>query len=70
MMIAKALQLQWKAEDETPFADNDQIPHWAKGAVEAVHKRGIVNGRGENEFVPNGTTTRAEAVVMLLRILK
>lgn len=70
MMIAKAMQLPWEADEETHFADNDEIPQWAKGAAEAIRKLGIVNGRSENHFVPYGTTTRAEAVVMLLRVLE
>ncbi|WP_213595559.1 S-layer homology domain-containing protein, partial [Paenibacillus woosongensis] len=46
------------------------IPQWAKGAVEAIRKLGIVDGRGGNRFVPNETATRAEATVMLLRLME
>ncbi len=69
-MIANALKVPRDANALTGFADNEDIPNWAKGAVEAIHKLGIVSGRGGNKFVPNGTATRAEAVVMLLRMLE
>ncbi|WP_372490907.1 S-layer homology domain-containing protein [Paenibacillus mellifer] len=35
-----------------------------------VRKLGIMSGRGDNEFVPNGTATRSEAVTLLVRILE
>ncbi|MBU5443345.1 chitobiase/beta-hexosaminidase C-terminal domain-containing protein [Paenibacillus sp. MSJ-34] len=68
-MIARALQLQLNANASTGFADDEAIPQWAKGAVEAIRKLGIVDGRGGNRFVPNETATRAEATVILLRLL-
>ncbi|MBM6996846.1 discoidin domain-containing protein [Paenibacillus sp. DXFW5] len=69
-MIARALQLSAEAGATTGFADDKDIPNWAKGAIEAVRKLDIVSGRGDNEFVPNGTATRAEAVSLLVRILE
>ncbi|MGN7382620.1 S-layer homology domain-containing protein [Paenibacillus sp. SAFN-117] len=69
-MIARALKMQTNSSATTGFADNEAIPQWAKGAVEAIRKLGIVDGRGGNRFVPNDTATRAEAAVMLLRMLE
>lgn len=69
-MIARALKLSDEAGATTGFADDKDIPKWAKGAIEAVRKLGIVNGRGVNKFVPKGTATRAEAVTILVRILE
>lgn len=69
-IIAKALELSLEDDAETSFADNKDIPKWAKGTVEAISKLGIVSGRGDNKFVPDGTATRAEAVVMLLGMLE
>ncbi|RIE05138.1 S-layer homology domain-containing protein [Cohnella faecalis] len=51
------------------FADDNVIPQWAKSSVEAARKEGIVSGRNGNQFVPNGTATRAEAIVILLNTL-
>lgn len=70
VMIARAMHLPIADNDSTRFADDDEIPRWAKGAVEAIRKLDIVNGRGDNQFVPNDTATRAEATVMLLRMLR
>jgi len=69
MMIARALQLQLDANALPGFADDEAIPKWARGAVHAIRKVGIIDGRGDNRFVPNETATRAEAVVMLVRML-
>ncbi|XID91506.1 discoidin domain-containing protein [Paenibacillaceae bacterium WGS1546] len=69
-MIARALKLSAEADATTGFADDKDIPKWAKGAIEAVRVLGIVNGRGDNKFVPNGTASRAEAVTLLVRILE
>ncbi|OBZ12031.1 hypothetical protein A8L34_17120 [Bacillus sp. FJAT-27264] len=69
VMIARALDLTTDSGAMTSLADDTAIPQWAKGAVEAMHKLEIVNGRSDDKFVPNDTATRAEAVVMLLRML-
>ncbi|GIP30805.1 hypothetical protein J2TS4_00150 [Paenibacillus sp. J2TS4] len=68
-MIARTLKLQLNANATTGFADDEAIPQWAKGAVEVIRKLGIVDGRGGNRFAANETATRAEATVMLLRML-
>lgn len=69
-MSARALRLSAEADATTGFADDQNIPNWAKGAIEAVHKLGIMSGRGDNKFIPNDTATRAEAVTLLVRILE
>jgi|GEM_PF-1578532 FOG: WD40-like repeat len=69
-MIARALGIQPDPVAATSFADDEAIPRWAKGAVAALQANGIVYGRGGNNFAPNETATRAEAVVMLLRALE
>lgn len=70
VMISRALQLKLDVNSVTDFIDDIDIPQWAKGAVEALHKLGIVNGRGGSKFVPNESVTRAEAIVLLLRMLE
>jgi len=69
-MIARALKLKLDPEASTPFSDNKAIPKWSIGVVEAIRQLGIVVGRGGNRFEPNGMVTRAEAAVMLLRMLE
>ncbi|MBU8711156.1 fibronectin type III domain-containing protein [Brevibacillus parabrevis] len=70
VMIARALKLPLNANTVTGFADDESIPQWAKGAVESIHGIGIVDGRGGDRFVPNEKATRAEAAVILLRMIE
>ncbi len=70
VMIARALQLPTASSTSTDFADDEDIPNWAKGRVEALRERGIITGRNGNRFAANETATRAEAAVMLLRMLE
>ncbi|XID94937.1 S-layer homology domain-containing protein [Paenibacillaceae bacterium WGS1546] len=70
VMIARALKQEHSAHASTDFADDEAIPQWAKGAIEAIRTLGIVDGRISNRFVPNETATRGEATVMLLRMLE
>ncbi|MCM3038592.1 S-layer homology domain-containing protein [Paenibacillus motobuensis] len=69
VMIARALKLQSNVQASTGFADDEAIQQWAKGAIEAIHALGIVDGRGQNRFEPNEKATRVEATVMLLRMI-
>lgn len=68
-MIARALQLPQHAE-KTGFADDTDIPAWAKGAVEASRMKGIVVGRGNNRFCPLEQAARAEAVAVIMRMME
>ena len=47
------------------FDDDEDISDYAKEAVETLTKNGIINGMGNNKFVPKKACTRAEAVKML-----
>lgn len=69
-MIARALKLSSETDTLTGFADDKVIPQWAKGSVEAMRNLGLIDGRGGNRFVPNDRTTRAEAMVVLLRVIE
>jgi len=70
VIIARALGLSGAANTASGFADDGDIPVWAKGAAEALRQQGIVAGRGSGAFVPQAGTSRAEAVVVLLRMLE
>ncbi|RKP46277.1 hypothetical protein D7Z26_24665 [Cohnella endophytica] len=69
VMVASALKLSIESNNATDFADDKNIPSWAKGAAAAIKKLGIIEGKGTNVFDPNGRTTRAEAITVLLRML-
>ncbi|MEK3910261.1 DNRLRE domain-containing protein [Paenibacillus sp. FSL H7-0331] len=68
VMIAKATGQSSAAAAATDFADDKGIPDWAKGAVAAMKKLSIIEGKGTNQFAPADKTTRAEAVTVLLKM--
>ncbi|MBQ7572712.1 MAG: S-layer homology domain-containing protein [Clostridia bacterium] len=55
---------------EKRFSDDYKISDYAKTAVYSLKESGIVNGRGENEFEPLGTATRAEAARIIHSLRK
>lgn len=69
-MIARAMELEGDAAAPTGFADDSSIPDWARGPIGAMQGAGIISGRGNNLFEPTGNATRAETVVMLLRMVE
>lgn len=68
-MLARAAGLKPAVEAVTGFADDKEIPTWAKGAVAAMQEQGLISGRDGNRFAPLETATRAEAVTVILRLL-
>lgn len=66
MMVRAA---EWGVEQEqmVSFADDADIPMWARGFIYTTAKRGLLNGRDGNRVSPNEPATRAEAATMLLR---
>ncbi|CAM4504979.1 putative repeat protein (TIGR02543 family) [Paenibacillus endophyticus] len=68
-MLTKAMGLPIEANAPTGFADDKNIPAWAKDAVAALKKAGIIQGKGANYFDPQDSATRAEAVTVLLKFL-
>lgn len=69
-ILVRALGWQTTPEAATSFADDADLPGWAKRVAAAAAERGLVRGRAGNLFAPSDTATRAEAAVMLLRILE
>jgi len=69
-MIAKSLGLSTEGEPVTGYADDSAIPQWAKGAVKALKDRSVIQGNENNEFVPNAAATRAEAITLIMNLLK
>jgi uncharacterized repeat protein (TIGR02543 family) len=69
-MLAKAMKWESSSAPKLPFVDQQSIPAWAQPYVGVVHARGILQGRGGNQFAPYGVTTNAEATVIFLRLRK
>lgn len=51
-------------EEEVIFQDIEG--HWAKSYIEQLYLGGVVNGKSENNFDPNGYITRAELTKIAL----
>lgn len=70
VMVANALKASNIDNATTSFADDKSIPVWAKTSVETLKELGLVEGMGNNNFIPKSPTTRAEAVVLLMNMLE
>lgn len=74
LMRAKSHVTGMRIEDMTSsstlaFTDEDVISDWARKVVQLAVDAGLMNGRTAEEFAPQGQATRAEAVVVLKRLL-
>ncbi len=57
----------------TTFADDSRVSTWAKSEVAFMAGKGIINGKGNNTFDPNGKTGNAsieESMVIALRMFE
>ena len=50
------------------FADSGKIGSWAREAVGYMSAAGLLQGNGRREFQPGSSTTRAQAVAVLMRV--
>lgn len=55
--------------EKTVFTDVENYP-WAKNAIEELYEKKIVNGMGDGTFGCARVVTRADFMVMLMRMLK
>ena len=55
---------------EVNFEDADQIADYAKEAVTALQRAGIINGVSDTEFAPTATATRAQAAKIIYGVTK
>lgn len=73
MAIMLARALGYVGKDVTAggnrFADEKEIPDWAKDQVYAAARWGLMPGYPDGSFQPANDTTRAEAATMLGRLL-
>jgi hypothetical protein len=77
VMAARALKLLNLGGEESGanaatnvFTDASSISSWAKEAVDALTAKGIMKGQSADSFAPDSDTSRAEAAVILARLLK
>ena len=63
------LSMTLKVGEAITFTDESQIASYAKAAVESLTKSGILAGNADGTFAPLATATRAEAAVIIYRIM-
>jgi len=59
----------YELDESTDFSDDKDIDIRYKKAVKKATKLGFIRGRGKNIFAPKGMATRAEALVVLEKLL-
>lgn len=65
VMLCRALNLKPTDKATTSFVDAGDIADWAKGAVAALASRGMVQGMGNNDFLPTHDINRASVAQMV-----
>ena len=69
VIIARAAQLA-EVTGWLDFTDSQAISAWAKPRVAAAVKAGFISGYPDGSFKPQGDTTRAEAAVIISKLLR
>jgi len=74
VMLARAIKLSPDAAsvggaEKVSFADSDAISGWARTDIETAVQLGIMKGRAGEKFVPQGLATRAEAAIVIKRLM-
>ncbi len=67
---ASSAGISLKKVSETAFADEAEISDYAMEAVKALSEAEIINGMGENKFMPKNNTTRAQAAKIVAGFVK
>ncbi|THF83257.1 S-layer homology domain-containing protein [Cohnella fermenti] len=65
----RALHGEPAAADGASFADDGSISPWALSYVREAAALGLMQGRGAGQFAPQGTANRAEAALLVARLL-
>ena len=69
VMISRAANLT-EIKDDEEFKDDSLISEYAKNAVYALRKMGVINGMGDGSFAPKNNATRAQTASMLYKAVK
>lgn len=69
VILKRAFQLELTNDPGKQFID---VPasHWATKEIKVLNSHGLLGGRTENQFVPEGNITRGELAALVTRVLK
>lgn len=67
--LMNKLDISPKESETADFDDSDAISYWASEAVNYLKRIEVINGRSKNFFEPKTTLTRAEAAVVIYKVL-
>lgn len=56
--------------ENVTFTDSVKVSDYSRKAVETLYRAGVINGKSDNLFDPQGGATRAEVAAMLHRFLE
>ncbi|WP_010276624.1 S-layer homology domain-containing protein [Paenibacillus senegalensis] len=69
LIIMRVMKLPAQPIEPLTFTDQSDIANWAGEAVALLQAAGIINGYPDGSFRPKREVTRAEAAVVLVRVL-
>ncbi|WMT40920.1 S-layer homology domain-containing protein [Paenibacillus sp. D2_2] len=70
VILVRAAGLPLDSAAKLAFNDADYIPSWAVPYVAAAYQAGLIQGVSGNRFAPGEKATRAEAVTVIMSIVK
>ncbi|ADG83044.1 S-layer homology domain-containing protein [Thermincola potens] len=75
VMLARAANVEMLDNDKVKevldnFVDGKKVSKFADIEVASVVEAGLLQGTGEYRFLPQGTTTRAQAAAMMVRLME
>ncbi|MCR8635557.1 S-layer homology domain-containing protein [Paenibacillus radicis (ex Xue et al. 2023)] len=69
-MLLRAFQQNVGTSNAAAFSDGNEIPQWSLPFISQAMALGVVQGRENNRFEPSHLATRAEAVIVLIRMIE
>lgn len=69
-VLARVYRLDTSDTSLPYYKDEGEIPFWARGAIQALVKKGLVNGYDDGTIRPNQLVTRAECFSVLARMMR
>ena len=65
----KLLPSKAEARRELGFDDKADVSNWAETCVNKAVSAGLINGMGDNKFIPKDSAKREQAMVLIYRLI-